>query len=209
MKRIILLTVLAVLAMTGYAQNANRSGFFVEASAGIFNYPYYSTKVNVTDNTLQNVFVTTKESTFSADFGLGYRFTTSKYFALEIKAKCFDLANLDKSGFLMFKLMPGIRYTTPELSSNSNISMYLAVNVGAVFQLAEGYDYEANDGTNLTAVKFGTAYDVSVGFNFTTHFYTGFIWSAQLCSVEHLSSNVFDIGLKHCGMLGLTLGYRF
>ncbi len=203
MKRIILLTVLAVLAVTGYAQNANRSGFFVEASAGIFNYPYYSTKVNVTDNTLQNVFVTTKESTFSADFGLGYRFTTSKYFALEIKAKCFDLANLDKSGFLMFKLMPGIRYTTPELSSNSNISMYLALNVGAVLQLVEvGVEY-------VDLVQPGVAYDVSVGFNFTTHFYTGFIWSAQLCSVEHLCTNVGSTGLTHCGMLGLTLGYRF
>lgn len=206
MKRIILLIVVAVLAMTGYAQNANRSGFFVEASAGIFNYPYYSTKVNVTDNTLQDVFVTTKESTFSADFGLGYRFTTSKYFALEIKAKCFDLANLDKSGFLMFKLMPGIRYTTPELSSNSNISMYLALNVGAVLQLVE---YEDENHYWGDPVQPGAAYDVSVGFNFTTHFYTGFIWSAQLCSVDHLSSNVSDIGVKHCGMLGLTLGYRF
>lgn len=205
MKRIILLTVLAVLAMTGYAQNANRSGFFVEASAGIFNYPYYSTKVNVTDNTLQNVFVTTKESTFSADFGLGYRFTTSKYFALEIKAKCFDLANLDKSGFLMFKLMPGIRYTTPELSSNSNISMYLALNAGAVFQLAEKDFKDEMYGK----CYFGVAYDVSVGFNFTTDFYTGFIWSAQLCSVERLCLNVGSTGLTHCGMLGLTLGYRF
>lgn len=200
MKRIILLTVLAVLAMTGYAQNANRSGFFVEASAGIFNYPYYSTKVNVTDNTLQNVFVTAKESTFSADFGLGYRFTTSKYFALEIKAKYIIRPYSDD--YLMVKIMPGIRYTTPELSSNGNISMYLAVNAGALL-----YDTD----------RFGVAYDLSVGFNITTRFYIGLVWSAQFCLVNYDDGDGDDYfiyidelsSLKHCGMLGLTLGYRF
>ncbi len=209
MKRIILLIAVAVLAVSGYAQNANRSGFFAEASAGatMGNAPLKNYSVYTVDE--GNKIVKYREKMYSGGFmpevGLGYRWATSNNFAVDVKLKYQYLSDNSK-----IKLMPGIRYTSVELSKSSNVSLYASANIGA-----QGGNDPADD-----VFRVGFAYELSVGFNITSKLYAGLIWSAGLGYKEynyigHVDGSFEDVNLNdldnnyHYGLLGLTIGYRF
>lgn len=209
MKRIILLIAVAVLAVSGYAQNANRSGFFAEASAGatMGNAPLKNYSVYTVDE--GNKIVKYREKVYSGGFmpevGLGYRWATSNNFAVDVKLKYQYLSDNSK-----IKLMPGIRYTSAELSKSSNVSLYVSANIGA-----QGGNDPADD-----VFRVGFAYELSVGFNITSKLYAGLIWSAGLGYKEynyvgHIDGSFEDVNLNdldnnyHYGLLGLTIGYRF
>ena len=199
----------AFIATVGYAQNANRSGFFAEVAAGatMGNVPLKSYDVYMFYEGYDKNIVKYREKVYSNGFmpeiGFGYRWATAKNLAVDVKLKYQYLSDNSK-----IKLMPGIRYTSSELSENSNISLYASANIGA-----QGGNDPADD-----VFRVGFAYELSVGLNITSKLYAGLIWSAGLGYKEYNYINnsdggFYDINLSdnnyHYGLLGLTIGYRF
>lgn len=181
MKKTLLFMMFAVAAMCGYAQNANRSGFFLEIGAGavVGSSPYTDVIENfaVIDGKLSEIVKVKHDSGIKFNVGTGYRHAVSDNWAIELKAmgvKYSDIA---------VKLMPGARYTTKELFSN--VSMYIAPNVGACLY----HDVE----------RFGLGYSLALGLNLTESLSVGVVYDGQY---------IFEVE-SPWGTIGVNIGYRF
>ena len=191
MKRILLIA-MAVLgvAFTSNAQNANRSGFFIELSPGIYvgNTPVVD--VEITQTVVGNKYVTeTIEKHLSGlniEFDAGYRWAFHRHWALDAKiGVCLPFSHTVRLWSL--EIQPGLRYTSKEIV-NSNVSFFAGFNGGLGMRPEDD------------ALSF--AYELKAGFNLTPKFSVGLVWNAM----SYI--NVDSMG-GHIGSLGINLGYRF
>lgn len=198
--------------MATFAQNANRSGFFLEAGVGntVGSTPRTSFSIN------NEVFSVKCRSGMMVDFSFGARFRVSPHWAYEIKATAQSNADNITDNLVGRGLPIGFRYTSVEVWRN--FSLYCHFNAGVAVAANTGkFGYAvARDMTEgMTDVKLkgyedapglGAAYSLGIGVNITTHFYLEYCWDAQYmfnCYGKNGKENL------HWGMSGVAVGYRF
>lgn len=128
MKKILLIAMVMLgVVFTSNAQNANRSGVFVEITPGVA------------------IITELYDPSFSTSFDAGYRWAISTHCALDAKlTACLPINGIDHSGVT---ILPSFRYTSLELG-NSNKSVYFSVGLGLCFPMQVGYDVQL--GFNLS-----------------------------------------------------------
>ena len=223
MKRNVLLLLLAILTFgIATAQNANRSGFFLEAGIGgmIGSTPRMS--IEIVDNVVYNKFVYGT----AADLGLGGRFRIGNHWAYEIKAEGM-IPLCDPINAIVGRFLPiGFRYTSGELWKN--YSIYAHVNIGGALtglsgqfwkyysystQIMHYYDNEGIIFPDASTIRLksgvvsgGASYSVGIGINLNQHLYLEGCFDAQFmfdCFGKYNSS------ILHFGAVSGVLGYRF
>lgn len=219
MKKVLLLLIFCVLAATAAtAQNANRTGFFIEGAVGgtTGNTPRTSYGLDNGNLTLYHAHGTSVNLTF------GFRVRISRYAAYEITAEAQSPVDAIKTQ-PVFKVMPiSFRFTTPEFWRNYSFYFNFRVggalgNRGKMRYLGWYYDYDFSDFINIDKnsrhdfylfdeVTGGVAYQIGFGLNITNHFYAGFSWDAQYMFNQYRNTKAESL---HWGMAGLRLGYRF
>lgn len=213
MKKIIPIIILLVACSTSnYAQNANRSGFFIEGGAGFLVGNPPIKKVIWKDNVLSAV----KPSGPDINLGLGYRRASSRAFAWEVKTQ-FSIVPSAKNT-MNLAILPGIRYTTTEIFSNT--SLYFGLNVGFALGTessfyAPGMYPDQNWERSPDIYDFcsvGGKINLTAGFNVSSSFYAGLyfdysIMNSQFGRLEQLETENFDV--NSWGSVGVRLGYRF
>lgn len=216
MKKLLLLFALVIsVAASSVAQNANRSGVFVEAGTGFLvgSVPFKD-KIEWKNNTLTAY----KPGGPDINLAVGYRRATSSVFAWEFK---FETSSTPQAiSTLVLAFMPGIRYTTKEIFGNT--SLYFGFDVGFAMGYCQEQPYSSfisdlkldsdeQSDLDLYFESFGVKFSVSAGFNITTSFYAGLYWdynvvSAKIFNYESLKKDGMS---SNWGSLGLRLGYRF
>ena len=220
LKKLYTFFILCISVVTsGIAQNANRSGVFVEAGAGLFvgTVPY--SKIEWNNNNLSGH----RPSGPDINLAIGYRGATSSVFAWEFKIE----SSLDPSSVkqtLVLGILPGIRITTKEIFSNT--SLYFGLNAGYALGSKQIFYYNRSihsiiykhswgDGEGIAG---GAKISVCAGLNITHAFYVGLYWdynflSSQIGNVNHYEiddygHNVYGSN-NRWGSVGVRLGYRF
>lgn len=208
MKKVLFLLVFCVLATrAATAQNANRSGFFIEGAVGgtTGNTPRTSYGLDNENLTMYHAHGT------AVNFALGFRARISSYAAYEFSLEAQSPVDAFKTQ-PVFKVMPlSFRFTTKEFWRN--YSFYINFRIGgAIGNKGEFYGSDPLQDDNIIDVNLfrgmsaGAAYQIGVGINLSNHFYAGFSWDAQLMFQQIRNLEPENI---HWGMTGLRLGYRF
>lgn len=208
----ILMTLLIILAAipAAFAQNANRSGFFLELAGGGITGDSPAIGYSVANNTVN------MECAGGAalNLGFGYRLATSRHWAYEFRAEGQTSAKKPDMS-LVIKILPaGFRYTSSEIFGNSSIFAHLNVG-GAIGAINASYtrtlgtaspNMETQYAKMFDKGSFGVAYEAGVGINITTHLYAEALWDSQvMLSTYGKNGN----GTLHWGMAGVRIGYRF
>lgn len=218
-KIVMILMAIAIGMVVANAQNANRSGFFMEFGAGSFattppvervsvNFTQSATQTPVTMDRIEHV---EYESDMKYVGVIGYRRATSRHWACEIRTEY-----VFGGRFMAVNIMPGMRYTSREIYKN--ISLYGGFNAGVAFRL---------DNTEYNEDIVGAAANVEFGVNLTNKLYIGVFYSAQMLP-EHPEYHVYSFsfgtmeerdsyyyydgnykGLKYSDIVGLKVGFRF
>ncbi len=208
MKKLII-AFLALIACLGVsAQNANRGGFFIEAGIGGTTGTTPRTAISMDGSNIMAKFA--GGAAFNVHFG--FRTKTSDHCAFDLRFGAMAPFSA-VSSTPVFKLMPGLRYTSGEIFGN--MSIYATAAVGG----AVSFKYELPNGTPIPDdgseykfgfddgdACFGVSYTIAVGMNITNHFYAGPVWDAQY--MIHQTRLEPEQNL-HWGMFGIQLGYRF
>lgn len=198
MKKLILLIAGVLLAFIGVqAQNANRTGIFIELQGG----RAFGEVIHGEDYYYHSEFTYLKGGVVGG-LGVGYRYATSNSFAIEGKVNLWadfldigDTFNLD--------IMPGIRWTSKDFSSNK--SLYLSLNAGFGLNPTDAY-------------SMFVPIEISVGFNLTNNLYLGVFLTEKMCvgggtgSVHYYagqSSHSVYLDSRSYTSAGIKLGYRF
>ncbi len=195
MKKILLIAMVMLgVAFTSNAQNANRSGLFVELSPGIYvgNTPVLDveTKQTVVGNKFVTEIVEKHLSGLNLEIAAGYRWAFARHWALDAKVG-FSLPTSRTNELWTIEILPGLRYTSKELGS-SNVSLFAGFNAGLGIQVFEENPI--------------FAYELKAGFNLSNRFSIGLVWNAL--SYLEAYDGVDENGC-HTGALGINLGYRF
>lgn len=195
MKKILLIAMVMLgVVFTSNAQNANRSGLFVELSPGIYvgNTPALDveTKQTVVGNKYVTEIVEKHLSGLNLEIAAGYRWAFARHWALDAKVG-FSLPTSRTNELWTIEILPGLRYTSKELGS-SNVSLFAGFNAGLGIQVSEENPI--------------FAYELKVGFNLSNRFSIGLVWNA-LSYLEAYDG--VDHNSCHTGALGINLGYRF
>lgn len=134
MKKILLIAMVMLgVVFTSNAQNANRSGVFVEITPGV--------------TIITDCYDFECGPSFSTSFDAGYRWAISTHCALDAKlTACLPIEGID-DGHIGVTILPSFRYTSLELG-NSNKSVYFSVGLGFCFPMQVGYDVQL--GFNLS-----------------------------------------------------------
>lgn len=220
MKRILLILT-AFLSLVGMAtaQNANRSGVFLELGGG----PTFGAKLLKDGEwTGSSLIVKKAAGSGEANLGVGYRKASSRVFAWEIKAQLSTMPS-DLEGSLTLALMPGFRYTTKELFGN--VSMYFGLNAGvAIMPVARDYYY---GGIDLiigqpdymdfdNGLSIGGKIDLQAGLNLTTKIYLGLFFDCTIINVinddsleMHMGSLDINREFSSLYSAGLRIGFKF
>lgn len=198
-KRLVLITLFVCAFFIVHAQNANRSGFFVEAGVGGVTGDRPVTNLDERDDVIESGefigenFVTIKvERKKKAFYGLGfnaaagYRWHIARHFAADAKVK-FNDATYRFKETSQIDVMLGLRYMSHDFGGNKSI--YANAGIGAGFFPDES--------------TFCLPYEVGAGINFSNHFYAGLIWDAQVSFADK-----FIYG-KNYGIIGIKAGFRF
>ena len=212
MKKLLLLFVLVLsVAASSVAQNANRSGVFVEAGTGILVGTPPISDFKYDNNKLS--FKTPKSP--DINFSIGYRRAFSNAFAWEIKVEPSFAPNYTKTTFVI-ALIPGFRYTTKEIFGNS--SLYFGINVGFAMGTRQDYYSYSNEEFNDLCYSCGAKFSICGGFNITSAFYAGAycnysILPKQISKISDFTTDEFGIfsygKINLWGSVGIRLGYRF
>ena len=231
MKKIIfiLLGILFIVGMAS-AQNANRSGFFLEAGVGGMVGDSPRTSITVENNVMQYKCI----SGTVADFGMGVRMRFANHWAYEIKAEGqFPLEKPLQA--LVGRFLPiGFRYTSGELWRNHSI--FAHINLGGAITVNNGIIGEGNlhhSSTNvIDMIKddhhgsfvlfpntpeteiigyvgkegYGISYSAGVGVNLSNHLYIEGCLNAQ-SFFNSFGQN--GKGIVTGGVATFILGYRF
>lgn len=215
---LVALLLLLGMAETLSAQNANRSGFFLEAGFGgtIGNTPRKG--FFISNNRIMNLY----NAGPAVDFGLGYRFRTATHWAYEVKAEGQTCLSNPVNALVGRFLPVGFRYTSVEFWRN--FSLYGHFNLGGAIAVNNGkisayyreniptsvLTPDMDDAATINGFKgenaFGGAYSLGIGVNITTHFYAEACFNGQWmfgCWGRN------GHGAYHWGMAGAILGYRF
>lgn len=174
-KKFFITIVVALFASVAtWAQNANRSGFFLELGAGryltkaplvdiVTTYKHSSTGVPYT---VVREDIAKYENAYTVKMvgTLGYRYAFSLNWAADIRTN-FTFGG--EQALMMLDLTPGVRYTSPELFKN--ISLYCAANLGLVWRLDYRY-YVEN-------MKLGFCSSAEAGVNLTSQLYLGVFYN--------------------------------
>ena len=220
-KKFFITIVVALFASVAtWAQNANRSGFFLELGAGSFavNPPMKSVTVTYKQSGEFSPVTITREDRIEYmnglkyDFAMGYRIATSAHCAVNFKIDAlFDGQRLNDGGLLLTTLMPGFRYTSPELFKN--ISLYGMLSAGAGMRLSYVFDPE------YSVVHLAVCGSVELGVNFTEKLYAGVAF--DIIATEEDPIGIYSKeewgeyrvrysdDLCICGFVGAKLGFRF
>lgn len=199
MKKIILLITLFFVSIGASAQNANRSGFFMELASGVYSGPsYYKVQWNPEQLKIQPLYG------IAVNIALGYRFKLSRSFALDARIQAQSLI-CEKMEHISVGPVIAARYTSPEIFKN--VSLYASAGTGyylytwlpdksydIAITTESGLEYyyaKAQDGRMLITTN--------LGMNFTTHFYGGVVCDMMLGFSPTRFRN----------LLGVQLGYRF
>lgn len=197
MKKLILLFIIGLIAATAVqAQNANRSGFIVEAGVGaaVGDTPCY------VESYEGGGWSDARAGGAGLNVGLGYRFAISLPLALEVKAYWSGLTS-GMYASMAICFLPGIRYTTREFYRN--LSAYIGLNVG----LALGNDDWTDDSSS-----WGGAYQLSAGVNLTNNVNVGLFFDGLTLSGRYdpFSMDYGKWGVtKSWGTIGARVGFRF
>ena len=179
-----------------FGQNANRRGFFVELQGGAaLGEVLYLEPMDGGQNPIAYL-----KGGFVGSLDLGYRFRTSRHFALEAKVGLWsDFADFGNTW--NFRILPGIRWTSSEFGKNQ--SAFIALNTGFGFG---GYDYYS---------YFTVPVELGAGINFTPNLYAGIVWEYNLFVGEddeyhfHFGNNSYSKCGRTYNSLAIRLGYRF
>ncbi len=210
MKKLVLLIVAVfTLSIAAWGQNANRSGIFIEAGAGVLAGRTPTYKIEIDHGIVKGYNV----GGAGLNLALGYRYATSRSCAVELKVEG-SASPKAIVPTLVLGIMPGFRYTTRELFSN--ISLFFGVNAG----FAAGYethmpylrighnmyDNAAYDIGHYGIGSIGGCYGLTLGMNITSSLYAGLFWDGYILNDKHRG---IEKGMLHWGTAGLRLGFRF
>ena len=213
MKNVILFLTLCILSVTTLsAQNANRSGFFIEGAVGGTTGTTPRTSYGCVDG---NFTVYHAHGT-ALNFALGFRARISSCAAYEFAVQAQAPIDAFKTQ-PVFKAMPlSFRFTTKEFWRNYSVYFNFRLG-GAVGNKGEFYrtssqnppdgntDYRVE--VNLfRGISAGAAFQAGLGVNLSNHFYAGFAWDAQYMFSQF--RNMTEENLLW-GMVGFNIGYRF
>lgn len=166
---IIAISFLVAFSTTISAQNANRSGVFLELQGGsaigdVLQYRYdYMTRS------------TYLKGGVTGSIELGYRFATSTHLSADAKLGLFaDLAEFKHT--YSIRLMPGIRWISNDFGNA--LSLYVSFNAGV--GVAPGF-----------YTRLSVPLELSLGLNFTSHLYGGIFINYQI--------NTKKRDVKECG----------
>lgn len=161
MKKILLLLMLLATGISvGRAQNANRSGVFLELSGGpsignVLSVDYVNVNGSYSNPLFDDVCF---KGGFDMNFSFGYRLALSNHWALGLSAGAEGNLKILSDVLTFPKAMLGGRWTSNDF--NNGMSFYLQPQVG--FALSIPMD---------TGIALPVGLDM--GFNFTNHFYGG------------------------------------
>lgn len=221
MKKLIITLLIVLAAIPAmFAQNANRSGFFMEVAYG-----------GVTGDTPVMGY-SVKNGTVYADcvhgsavnLALGYRRATSRHWAYEFRIEGQTSTDKPDLGFVGKVLPVGFRYTSPEVFRN--ISLYGHFNIGGAIgavnqSMAKSFgEYyyssnttpiQQNTDTKYSSMfedndSFGAAYQIGIGVNLSNHLYVEALWDSQVMFATYGKDGESTL---HWGMVGARLGFRF
>lgn len=212
------------------AQNANRSGFFLEAGIGGMIGDSPRTSISVTNNVMSYKCI----SGTVGDFGLGVRLRVANHWAYEIKAEG-QFPFKKPLQALVGRFLPvGFRYTSGELWRN--YSIYAHVNFGGAITVNNGIIGRDNLKHSSTSVidmikddyhgsfvlfpntpeteiigyvgneGYGVSYSAGVGVNLTNHLYIEACLNAQTlfnCYGQKGKGSITN------GVAGCIIGYKF
>ena len=215
MKRFFVLTLLAVLISgIATAQNANRSGFFLEAGIGglVGNTP--RTSIFSTDNVLYYKTL----SGAAVVLGFGGRFRIGNHWAYELKIDIQSPLSSPLNNMIGRFLPVSFRYTSTEIYRN--YSLYAHMNLGASIVGNRGIiEWDSFDNETFYpntpdkelngfngGVGIGPAYSLGIGVNITTHVYVEAFCNGQAI-IGAYGKNGNEI--INYGLVGILAGYRF
>lgn len=215
------------------AQNANRSGFFMELGIGGMVGDTPLSSISITDNVVYYKCLTGA----AADFGLGGRFRFADHWAYEIKAEA-QIPLDNPVNALVGRALPiGFRYISGELWRN--YSIYAHINLGGAVSVNRGIigrgniDFNSSDNKNIidyikdhgwedgvltpdlptSDLKgyvglegYGVAYSLGIGVNITTHLYLEGCLNAQSIIGGYGKDGK---GMLNYGNASCVIGYRF
>lgn len=220
MKKLVLLIIVGILNCgITTAQNANRSGFFMELGIGglVGNTP--RTSISVVDNIVFSKCL----SGSVVDFGLGARIRMSNHWSYEVKAESQIPLNNPVNALVGRFLPIGFRYTSSELWRN--YSWYAHFDLGGAITVNRGVIGLGNINLDDTVIGpssteadymdikgyvglegYGTAYSLGIGVNLTTHLYIEGAFGGQMI-FKGFGKN--GLGLLNYGTVSGIVGYRF
>ncbi len=201
MRKYIWILIFSIFAITEIqAQNTNRSGIIAELCVGTPLNLENITTIGTDDYQIHRLLF---------DISVGYRFATSRHWAVDIKLNALtDMCGIDSSrSLLAISLIPGLRYTSVEF--HKNISFYTSLNAGFGIRINQ----------NIIDNKY-PSYMCGyweLGLNLNEKIYIGTfindIWLSRLETEPNITIDedyVLYIG-DYCNifLLGLKFGYRF
>lgn len=215
MKKFLLMLLVLTAAIPGaMAQNANRSGFFLETAVGGITGSTPAIGYSAKDGKVSAYCL----SGTAVNFALGFRRATARHWAYEFRMEGqIDTETHGKE--LSARLLPiGFRYTSPELVRNN--SLFFHFNVGGALVTPNASPEDAlprynghinpnsprKDAKALDDNSYGAAYELGIGVNLSNHFYVEALWDSQV-----MLDTFGKEGKKalHWGMVGARIGYRF
>lgn len=209
MKKLLFALVAVLAAFGATAQNANRTGFFVEAAIGgtVGSTPRVAAELQGTQLMAYNA----SGAAFNVAFGPRVR--VAKQFAMDLRF-VLQAPTSYVTTVPAGKIMTDVRYISKELFGN--MSLYGQLGVGGAFSASyyrgipdqlpangEKKKFTMSDANDVAA---GIAYNVAVGLNITSHFYGGLVWDGQYMFNQYQSEDKTKL---NWGLMGLQVGYRF
>lgn len=191
---------------TMLAQNANRTGIFIEVGAGysMGNTPMIN--ASVSDETVH--FDYTDGTGIFLDGG--WRQAMSAHSALEAKIQLqFNYKNTAPTTFIKF--MPGYKFF---FSNKGFKNLYLGANIGVAIGSSVAVQKYSKTNSKYDTLepakafddkRIGLAYSTEIGYNLTSDSYIALSWEGQYIK----QSSPVGYSMRNWGLIGAKFGYKF
>lgn len=200
MKKIVFIIALLTALFSANAQNANRSGLFVDLGFGVAVGNTPITKAYLQTNSIKIEY----GEGVGAMAALGYRYAISRFTAVEAKVEYMNTFK-NAAATSMFKVMPGGRYYFVNFKDNKSI--FVGANIGIAIG-SEGCvntDGKTEPATFLSPMKVGLALDFELGVSLTPQMCLSAFFDMQSIPQYHAKSE----DSNSWGLLGAKVSYRF